>query len=59
MVDSIIDEVRRIREEHAIKFNYDPEAIFADLKKQEGRSKRTFVSFPAKRIRPLAKVSKR
>ncbi|MDQ3398014.1 MAG: hypothetical protein M3511_09640 [Deinococcota bacterium] len=59
MVDSIIDEVRRIREEHAKKFNYDPEAIFADLKKQEERSKRTFVSFPAKRIRPLAKASKR
>ena len=33
MTDPIIEEVRRIREEHAAKFNYDPKAIFADLKR--------------------------
>ncbi len=49
-VDPIVEEVRQIREEHAKKFDYNPEAIFADIKKQEERSKRSFVSFPAKRI---------
>ena len=33
--DPIIQEVRRIRQEHAAKFDYDPEAIFADLKRTE------------------------
>ncbi len=50
--DPIVEEVRQIREEHAKRFNYDPEAIFADIKKQEEQSKRDFVSFPAKRIIP-------
>ncbi len=58
MADSIVEEVRRIREEHAKKFNYDPKAIFADIKRQEEQSDRTFVSFSAKRIRPLAEASK-
>lgn len=50
MDDPIVAEVRRIREEHAQKFNYDLDAIFADLKEREAKSKDTFVSFPAKRI---------
>jgi hypothetical protein len=33
--DLIIQEVRRIRQEHAARFDYDLEAIFADLKKTE------------------------
>ena len=51
-IDTIVEEVRQIREEHAKKFDYDPEAIFADIKKQEEQSKRNFISFPAKRIVP-------
>ena len=34
--DLIIQEVRRIRQEHAARFGYDLEAIFADLKRTEG-----------------------
>lgn len=30
--DPIVDETRRIRDEHARKFNYDLRAIFEDLK---------------------------
>ena len=41
--DPIVDEVRRIRDAHAAKFNYDPEAIFRDIKEQEKRSGRTYV----------------
>ena len=43
--DPIVDEVRRIRDAHAAKFNYDLKAIFRDIKEQERRSGLTFVSF--------------
>jgi len=33
--DPIVEEVRRIRQEHAARFDYDLEAIFADLKRSE------------------------
>jgi len=33
--DPIVQEVRRIRQEHAARFNYDLQAIFADLKRTE------------------------
>ena len=35
MNDHIVDEIRRIRDEHAAQFNYDVDAIFADLKRSE------------------------
>ena len=43
--DPIVEEVRRIRDAHAAKFNYDPVAIFRDIKEQEKRSGRKYVSF--------------
>jgi hypothetical protein len=48
--DPIVDEVRKVREAYAARFNYDLEAIFQDLKRQERESGRTFVSFPPRRI---------
>lgn len=33
--DPIVAEVRQIRVEHAVKFHYDIEAIFRDLKEKE------------------------
>ena len=36
--DPIVDEVRRIRDEHASRFNYELDAIFDDLKTQKRRS---------------------
>lgn len=33
--DPIIDEIRKIREAHAAKFNYDLSAIYADLRKKQ------------------------
>jgi hypothetical protein len=50
--DPIVAEVRKIREEHAARFNYDLHAICEDLKEQERKSGRTFVSYPARRITP-------
>jgi hypothetical protein len=52
--DPILEEIRRIREEHAKSFNYDIDAIFNDLKEQERRSGRTFISLPPKRLEPEA-----
>ncbi len=45
MNDPIVDEIRRIRDAHAAKFNYDPDAIFRDIKEQEKLSGRKYVSF--------------
>ena len=33
--DPIVQEIRRIRQEHAARFDYDLQAIFADLKQTE------------------------
>jgi hypothetical protein len=43
--DPIVNEVRQVRDAHAARFNYDLDAIFKDLKEQEKRSGRNFVSF--------------
>lgn len=34
MTDTIVEEVRKARDEHAKKFNYDLAAIVADIQKQ-------------------------
>ena len=46
--DVIINEVRCVREMHARRFNFDLQAIFEDLKRQELESGREFVSFVPK-----------
>ena len=55
--DPIVAEVRKIREAHAAKFNYDLLAIYRDLKEQEKRSGRTFVSYPPRRCKSVSQVS--
>lgn len=35
--DPIVEEVRRIRDKYAARFNYDLEAIYRDLKEREQR----------------------
>ena len=44
MNDPIVEEVRRVRDAHAARFNYDLDAIFQDIKEQEKRSGHKFVS---------------
>jgi hypothetical protein len=58
--DPIVEEVRKVRNEHAKKFNYDLQAIAADLKKQQKASKRKFVTLPPKKptVLPKEKVKK-
>ncbi len=57
--DKIVEETRKAREEYAAKFNYDLEAIFEDLKRQEQQSQRKIVSLPPKEpaLMPQAKAS--
>ena len=53
MLDPIVEEIRRFREEHAARFNYDVNAIFDDIKRSEKSLKEggwTFVTLPPKRI---------
>lgn len=37
-IDQIVEEIRRIREEYARSFEYDLDAIFADLRQKEAKS---------------------
>lgn len=41
--DEIVDEVRRVRDEHAAKFNYDISAICADIRQKQADSNRRVV----------------
>ena len=45
----IVEEVRKVREAHAAKFNYDLDAICRDLKKQEKKGGRKVVTLPPKK----------
>jgi hypothetical protein len=47
--DEILEELHRIREEHAKSFNYDFKAIFADWQKKQAESGRELVSLQPKR----------
>ena len=47
--DYIVDEVRRLREEHAAKHGFDMKAILAAAKKRQRRSGRTVVSLVQKK----------
>ena len=47
--DPIVEEIRRVRQERAAKFNYDLRAICADLKEKEKNFGHPVVSLPPKR----------
>jgi hypothetical protein len=50
MEDPIVEEVRKLREEHAARFNYDVDAIFDDLRRLERECGRAVVFLEPKRI---------
>ena len=49
MNDPIVDEVRRIRDAHAARFNYDLDAIFRDIKEREKQAGHQFIHGVARR----------
>ncbi|OHB82196.1 MAG: hypothetical protein A2W31_16165 [Planctomycetes bacterium RBG_16_64_10] len=62
MRDPIVEEIRRIRQEHAARFKFDLDAIFEDLKEKERQSKREIVSRPprpARAVVPTSRVDRR
>ena len=58
--DPIVDEVRKVRNAHAQKFNYDLQAIVADLKKQQKASGKKFITLLPKKptVLPKTRVAK-
>ena len=52
MNDPIVDEVRRVRDAHAARFNYDLHAIFLDIKKREKERGLSFVLGVARQPMP-------
>jgi len=52
--DPIVNEVRRVREEHAARFAYDLDRICAELKEQENESGRKYVSYSPRKATPTA-----
>lgn len=52
--DPIVEEVRRLREEYAARFNHDLKAICRDLRERQKSGGRKVVSLPPKRIAKVA-----
>ena len=50
MIDPIVEEVRKARQDHATEFNHDLAEIYADLKRIEKVSEHKVVSPPPKLI---------
>jgi len=55
--DPIVNEVRSIRDAYAKQFNYDLDAIFQDIKKQQSKSSFKYIVLPPKRINQIEKVN--
>ncbi|MGL5872266.1 MAG: hypothetical protein ACRC2R_07840 [Xenococcaceae cyanobacterium] len=48
--DEVLEEIHKIREEHAKAFNYDLQAICDDLRKKQATSDRQVISKPLKQL---------
>ena len=48
--DPIVEEVRKVREEHAARFNYDLKAIAEDLRLRQAKSGHKIVSYPPRQL---------
>ncbi len=59
MKDPIVEEVRKIRDEHAARFDYDIDAIFEDLKRREKESRQSVITLAPKRVVKHEKASDR
>ena len=52
MPDTIIQEIRKTRDEYARRFNYDLHAMCLDLRREQELSGASVVTFSTKPIRP-------
>jgi len=55
--DEIVEEVRRVRDAQAAKFDYDIDAIVADARKRQQESGQKTVSFPPRK--PVLRLSEK
>jgi hypothetical protein len=56
--DEIVEEIRRIRQENAARFDYDIEAIVADARKRQQDGSHEVVSFAPRRPESVDKPSR-
>ncbi|MBF0427051.1 MAG: hypothetical protein HQL66_14655 [Magnetococcales bacterium] len=54
--DPIVEEIRKIREEHAARFHHDLDAIYADLKRLEQESGRKTVTLEPRPVQEIRKI---
>lgn len=52
--DEVVEEIHRIREEHAKTFNYNLQAICDDLRKKQAASDRKVILTPLKNLKQSA-----
>ncbi len=52
----VVEEIRKVREAHAAKYNYDLYAIYRALKKEETESGHQFVSLPPRQLESAGEV---
>lgn len=57
MKDPIVDEVRQVRMEHTQRFNYNLDAICADLRAVQANCGHKVTRLPARRL-PSGRISK-
>ena len=48
--DPIVEEVRRVRQAHAARFNYDLKAIVQDLRQKQEKSGHQYIRLPARKL---------
>lgn len=53
MNDPIVDEIRRVRDAHAARFDYDLDAIFRDIKQREKQYGLLFADGVARQNPPI------
>lgn len=51
--DEVLEEIYKIREEHAKSFNYDLQAICEDLRRKQSSSGRQIISAPLRQPNQL------
>jgi len=49
MKDHIVEEIRKVRDDYAAKFNHDVKAMVADMQKRQAKSGRKVVSFDTRK----------
>ena len=57
--DPVVQEVRKMREEHAARFDFNLQAIAEDLKKQQKHGSVKYVTLPSKKPIALPKIDSR